>query len=375
MTEDWPILMSFFPEDWLKTASATGVLTKLRKDKDAENYLRTLLIHLACGHSMRETVVRAKRAGLADISDVGLLGRLRKAKDWLRSLCISLIKEQQQDLKIASGDDSFQVRLFDATTVKEPGKTGSLWRIHYSVQLPSLTCDFFKVTPTKGKGTGESFSQYPIRKGDYILADAGYSTPSGIHHLSSKRAHVTVRVNPQNLPVLDHQGRQLRLLDVVNTIKRPGAIKSRKVKIPTKKNKDEVVDGRICVIRKTEEAIEIAHKKIKRGAQKSGQATKPETFEFAKYVIVFSTFPSDEFSDFEVLDWYRTRWQVELVFKRFKSIANLGHLPKQNDESSKAWLYGKLFVALLTDKLIEHASTVSPWGYILEERAAPEYLA
>jgi hypothetical protein len=374
MTEDWPILVSFFPNDWLETAAATGVLTKLRKDKDAENYLRTLLIHLACGHSMRETAVRAKIAGLADISDVALLGRLRKARDWLQSLCISLIKERQQELKIDSSDDSFQVRIFDATTVKEPGKTGSLWRIHYSVQLPSLTCDFFKVTPTKGKGTGESFSQYPIRRGDYILADAGYSTPSGIHHLSSKQAYVTVRVNPQNLPVLDGGGRQFRLLDAVANIKKPGAIKSWKVKIPAK-NKAETVDGRICVIRKTEEAIEIAHKKIKRSAQKSGQVTKPETFEYAKYVIVFSTFPSDEFSDFQVLDWYRARWQVELVFKRFKSIANLGHLPKQNDESSKAWLYGKLFVALLTDKLIEHASSVSPWGYIMEERAASEYLA
>ena len=70
MTEDWPVLMSFFPEDWLETAAATGVTTKLRKDKDVENYLRTLLIHLACGHSMRETVVRAKMAGLANISDV-----------------------------------------------------------------------------------------------------------------------------------------------------------------------------------------------------------------------------------------------------------------------------------------------------------------
>ena len=145
--------------------------------------------------------------------------------------------------------------------------------------------------------------------------------------------------------------------------------------IPTRKSTEKVVKGRICAIRKTEEAIEIAHKKIKRSAQKTGQATRPETFEYAKYVIVFSTFPKEDFSDSEVLEWYRTRWQVELVFKRFKSIAHLGHLPKQNDESSKAWLYGKLFVALLTNKLIEYASSVSPWGYSLEKRAATERMA
>ena len=46
-----------------------------------------------------------------------------------------------------------------------------------------------------------------------------------------------------------------------------------------------------------------------------------------------------------MLEWYRLRWQVELVFKRFKSLAQLGHVPKYDDDSAKAWLYGKLFVA------------------------------
>jgi hypothetical protein len=36
--------------------------------------------------------------------------------------------------------------LLDSTQVKEPGKTGSLWRIHYSFQWPSLACDYFKIT-------------------------------------------------------------------------------------------------------------------------------------------------------------------------------------------------------------------------------------
>jgi hypothetical protein len=92
-------------------------------------------------------------------------------------------------------------------------------------------------------------------------------------------------------------------------------------------------------------------------------------------VIVFTTFPEKAFSDVDVLDWYRCRWQVELIFKRFKSIAALGHLPKHDDESAKAWLYGKLFVALLTAKLIDYASAISPWGYHLEEYPHPKRLA
>ena len=76
--------------------------------------------------------------------------------------------------------------------------------------------------------------------------------------------------------------------------------------------------GRICVIRKSNEAIKIAQDKLLREAKKKGRSTKPETLEYAKYVIVFTNFPEDSFSDYEVLDWYRSRWQVELVELRNK---------------------------------------------------------
>lgn len=114
MHENWPILLSFFPENWKELALKTGVLKGLRKDKDVGNYMRILLMHLANGFSMRETVTRAKLAGLADLSDVGFMKRLQKAKDWLQSLCISLFEEQGIALGSRNG---FQARLFDATTV------------------------------------------------------------------------------------------------------------------------------------------------------------------------------------------------------------------------------------------------------------------
>jgi hypothetical protein len=53
-----------------------------------------------------------------------------------------------------------------------------------------------------------------------------------------------------------------------------------------------------------------------------------------------------------------------MTFKRLKSLAQLGHLPKQDEQSSRAWLYGKLFVALLTQKLVRTGREISPWGYL-----------
>jgi len=78
-------------------------------------------------------------------------------------------------------------------------------------------------------------------------------------------------------------------------------------------------------------------------------------------VIVFTTRSSG--STAEVLRYYRMRWQIELVFKRLKSLAQLGHVPKHDDRSSGAWLYAKLLVTLLTQKLIRIGRDISPSGY------------
>lgn len=370
MDEDWKILSSFLPEGWVEMASKSHAIKGLRKDKSPDMMLRVLLIHIGCGYSLRETVVRARKAKLADLSDVALLKRLRKCKDWLSAMCIALFQERGVELSSTKG---FQIRAIDATTVKEPGATGSLWRIHYSVLLPSLSCDFFKLTETTGVGTGESFKQFPIQCNDYILADRGYSTANGIAYVVGKGAHVTVRVNTGSLPLQTEEGGSFELLKKLSSIKDSQAVGSWPAVIY--ENGGDKIRGRICAIRKSEEAISLAHKKMKRGASKKSHKIESETLEYAKYVILFTTFPESEFSPEEVLEWYRLRWQVELVFKRFKSLAQLGHLPKYDDDSSKAWLYGKLLVALLAEKLADYASFFSPWGYVLERKTAAKCMA
>lgn len=114
--------------------------------------LRAILIHVACGCSLRETAARTRKAELAQMSDVALLKRLRKCKEWLYNLCIELFVELGVPLK---SNINVKFRLFDATHVQEPGKTGSQWRIHYSFQVSDMRCDFFKITKTKGDGVAK----------------------------------------------------------------------------------------------------------------------------------------------------------------------------------------------------------------------------
>jgi hypothetical protein len=63
------------------------------------------------------------------------------------------------------------------------------------------------------------------------------------------------------------------------------------------------------------------------------------------------------------------------VFKRLKSLLAVGHLPKHDARSARAWLYGKLLVALLTQKLVRLGGSFSPWGYELESDRPGQSLA
>lgn len=355
--EDWEMLQSFFPANWMELAQSTDALKGLRQDKSPENLLRTILLHVGCGYSLRETVTRARQASLADLSDVALLKRLRKCEDWLYALSAGLW-EQRQLAPVDTGGR--RVRVVDASIVKEPGKTGSQWRIHYSMQLPSLRCDFFKVTATEGEGSAEGLWQIPINAGDYLLADRGYSVAQGIVPAAKAGAFLLVRLNQGAVRLLNRGGQKLNLLPRLKKLATRGKVAHWKAHLEQNGTRLEV---RICAVRKTKAAIEKAQLALRRKARKNSTKLKAETLEYAKYVVMLTTFPVEEFTAEQILDWYRMRWQVELVFKRFKQIANLGHLPKHDDSSARAWLYGKLVVALLTEKLLAHAESFSPWGY------------
>ncbi len=359
--ENWEVLSSLFPAGWQQMAWQSGAVERLRGFPSPDVLLRMLMLHVARGYSLRETVVRAKLVNWTDISDVALLKRLRNSEEWLRFLCIELVRENvAYRPEEAIGPT---IRVVDGTIVREPGKTGSQWRILYSIRLPSLVCDFFEVTATIGEGCGESLNRLPVGPHELILADAGYCSVAGIEYVCQHGADVLVRVNPQSFVAYSAYGRRISLLPRLRTLSKVGQLGEWRVVLH---GRGSAFAGRLCAVRKSDCAIQQAHRRLQRKASRKQMITRPETLELAKYVIVFTTRPSGSTAD--VLRSYRMRWQIELVFKRLKSLAQLGHVPKHDDRSSRAWLYGKLLVTLLAQKLIRIGRDISPSGCQLSAR-------
>jgi hypothetical protein len=252
----------------------------------------------------------------------------------------------------------------DATTVSEPGSTGTDWRVHYAINLKNLQCDFFELT---GVEEGETLRRVPVRAGEIVLGDRIYANPVGVAHIRAAGADIIVRLNRQSLPVFTEREKAMKVLTLFRKLKVGQAQHwIARVKSP----RGEWIRGRLVAIRRSAEATRLARRRLEIRASKRQEKVSQASWEAAQYFAVWTTLP-ETFLPTEVLDTYRQRWQIELAFKRMKSIMGVGHLPKKDPASARAWLHGKVFVGLLVERMVEAADTFSPWGYRLESASKP----
>ena len=263
-----------------------------------------------------------------------------------------MAQELAVNMSLPVGPDALlggrRVRLIDGSSVCEPGATGSTWRLHYALNLNTLSCDEVHVTEAS---QGESLTRFAIHAGDVMMADRGFAHRRGLRHVVQHKADVVLRMNLINLPLQDRQGRPLSLLPLLRSL----AI-GQAADWPAWAHDDKgVIAVRVCAYRKTVAQTLAAQEAIERGARRKRHKVRPETLEAAGYVIVLTTLtqPSAE----AIMEFYRRRWQIELAFKRLKSLLQLGHLKKFDKEGAKAWLQGKLLLCRFSSGVQVAAAT------------------
>lgn len=352
LDEDWPKLLGLLPQGWEAKAKELGALKFGRRFSGPESLLRTLLMYLSTDCSMVETVERARAGDWVELSDVGLLKRINKSGAWLGWITEQLI---EQSPTVAMNCPALQGRRLlaaDGSVVAEPGAVTSTWRLHYTMDIRTLRCCEVQVTSAK---TGESLTQFAVQPGDVFIADRGFANRRGVNHVLDEGGDILVRMNLSSLPLMDEHGSpfeqlpQLRTLQAGQTSEWPAVMQGSKGDVAV----------RVCAYRKTDEQRIESERKLKKHAQKKQKKPQQaQTVEAAGYVVVVTTL--DGLNAQEVLALYRHRWQVELAFKRMKSLLGLSRLRKKNPEGAKAWLQGKLLVACLIERLIVAGEHFSP---------------
>lgn len=357
LEEEWEFLTLLLPKDWREQARQTGALRRARDVANADCLLKLILMHTATGLSLRQTVVRAKEQSIADISDVALLKRLRASEPWLRYLTSQMTELGEAEI-VRRVCSQRRVRVVDATTIEEQGATGTDWRVHYTLCLPDLNCDFFELTDEHG---GETYRRIPVQRKDLVLGDRGYSNAPGVATVREAEGDVLVRWNSFSFPLETAERKAFEALKELS-------------KLPKRRAREWAVSfeykgqryaGRLCAIRKNAVATVRAQEKLRTKARKKQKRVDEEALKLAAFVLVFTTVSQDVLSTEEVLELYRVRWQIELRFKPLKSLLELGCLPKYDEQSCRAWIQAKLLCGLLIERLMREAKFFFPWGYRL----------
>ena len=341
--KDWSDLLQAFPASFDLTASAHahGALQRLRKISSGEGLLRLALAYGPCGLSLRQVAAWSALSGLADLSDVAVLKRLRKCGPWLEELCGTLL-EQRIDLSGTFWRDR-RVRIADATSISGPGSTGTDWRLHASLDLSTRRFGQCELTDVHG---GENLERFSVGPGEIWLADRGYGVARNLCHLARHQADFVIRFGWKRLNLRHVSGEPFDLFKELATV---GDGNTGEWSVVFDGGPANGLPLRLLVRKKTADATERERRKITAKAAKrpTGKAD-PRSLIAAEFMILGTSLTG--IPPEEIFSLYRLRWQIELAFKRLKSLIHIDRLPAKDPDLARTWLLAHLLAALMTDQ-------------------------
>ena len=351
-------LMREMPDGYEEACYDTGAIVRKRDVKNPDDLMMLDLFHLMTGCSLVEICTIASLAQIGEISDVAFMKRFRNCNEWFKWIIDKTVSDGLIEYELPKALDKYRILAVDASDVKEKGRSGRIYRLHFALDIKKMHAALYNITTNS---TGEKLSNFELSKGDLVLGDRAYGSANGVMHCRSCEADFVLRIRSNSPKMYDDQGNQINMLDRISNAEigefscyvKAGA---------------EQLPVRVCFKKKSEEAIKASKKRLKKSEYKHQMKFSDEAKAFNEYIVVITSL-GEELSPSEVLDAYRYRWQVELYFKRLKSILDYGELPKKTEDSIFAWLNGKLMIALLIEKMVGRA-TFSP-----EAESFEEYLA
>ena len=353
---DWRQILAAAPPDLEGVAREQGAFARRREVRGAADLLRRVLVYAVGDLSLRLTAAWATVAGVAELSDAGLLWRLRRCLPFLQALVTAQLAAGGKDLPPAAGGR--RLRLIDGTAISGPGSAGTDWRVHLDYAPVAQRLTSIAVTDAHG---GESLTRFAFAPDDIALADRGFCRARGIAHVRDQDADVVVRLNTGALPLFA-AARDDAPLDLAAWLGATpaGRPTARPVWITVPASADRPARWlplRLVACRLPAAAANAARRRLRQQARKHGRTPTQLSLRAAGFVLALTSLAAQEWPAADVLALYRFRWQIELVFKRWKGLLGLAHLRARDDTLAQVCLLARLLVALV----IEHwSAALSP---------------
>jgi DDE family transposase len=249
----------------------------------------------------------------------------------------------------APTDGHLQLSLVDGSTVSV---AGSDWRLH--ARYEPARGGFTDLVVTEAS-TAEALCCVAVEPGDVLVQDRGYARLRNFTHASSRGADFITRIGWRSVKLFHPSGAPFDLIAALSS--NGPALMQHAVQIGADRN---AATARLIIARKPPKATERQHRKLRRKASRKGHKTDPRTLLAAGFLMLLTSLPQTCASAEEVIRLYRLRWQIELAFKRLKSLGGFDTLQASDPRLARSWLLAHLIAAVLIEASLGEALDAPP---------------
>lgn len=337
-------------------AFETKAIARRREIKNGASLLRLALARGPGGLSLSEAAGWAEMIGLAGLTAPGVKYRLDNAGDFLDALIASLLVGAGQSVPL-HWPGRF-LRAADGSGISEHASEGFDWRVHGVFDLGLGRFSHLELSDCRG---AESMARGLPRDGEIRIGDRNYAKPGVLqrwYEQGNGRVDFIVRISWRTFALTTPEGQPFSLSDHFSTLTDTAGPHEVMVvaKMQTQRgaktdHKTPPLPLRLIILRKSPEATKAAHVKLRQQARRKQKKLDPRTLVAAEFLVLATSLPAGLYLASDICAAYRLRWQVELAFKRLKSLLHIDAIPTRTTQASRSWLLAHLVLALLCDDI------------------------
>jgi hypothetical protein len=360
--EAWSELSTRFPADLDldELARATGAIQRVRGNGigDGVTLLQLSLARGPGGKSLPETAAWARQNHIAEITGQSLNERLHRSVAFLAAITHRLLAGRTARTAPWTGRC---LRIADGSSLSQPGSQGTDWRLHGVYDLALGGFAHLELTDRRG---AESLLRCVPVEGEVLIADRGYAKAGELRACLAKDAaggrDFVVRVGWKALAWRDRHGDPFDLIAYLQSLAPDAGPRDRTVQAEAGTARHPCrLTLRLVAVPLPPDAAATNRRKLQRRASKHQDKSDPRSLIAAGFMVLVTSLP-DTIPAAEICAVYRLRWQIELAFKRLKSLIGIDRLPTRTEAGGLSWLYAHLILLLLTEDICQEVLESSP---------------
>jgi hypothetical protein len=188
-----------------------------------------------------------------------------------------------------------------------------------------------------------------IHKGDLVLRDLGYFKLSVLTGFADHGAFFVSRLNASVLVFDAETAGEISFRELYAQMKRQSQTRIEKQVLVGKVKKESM---RLIVDIVPEQVYEERLRKANQKNKENGWTTSEEHKARCRFNLFITNVPAGDLSVDDTILLYRLRWQVELMFKNWKSVCKIDKIKPMKYERFACLLFAKLILILLKMQII-----------------------